>query len=177
MTLASVGARAEDTRGEGPPSCGRQAWSGRRSPPASCRTAAYLVRVRQGRRRRRQHTAAVVSGERDGTARHDSGVELCAARAEAAETDGRNERAVELARLHRQRRCHQRPLHWLRRRWPPAARRLAGWTESERPRDGGRAAAKRPVPPARPAHRKLSARAALHQRLPPELEHAPSACS
>ena len=176
MTLASVGARAEDTRGEGPPSCGRQAWSGRRSPPASCRTAAYLVRVRQGRRRRRQHTAAVVSGERDGTARHDSGVELCAARAEAAETDGRNERAVELARLHRQRRCHTRG------RCTGCAvagpRRLGDWQAGRRVRDRETEEELLLSVPLRQFSRHTECyRPALHQRLPPELEHAPSACS
>jgi hypothetical protein len=95
-------------------------------------------------------------------------VELCAARAEAAETDGRNDRAVELARLGRQQRqCLQGPLQRVQRpSLAQAAGRLGGSTEgeSERWRESCCQASTRSVQTA-----DESFRPAQHQRLAPEL--------
>lgn len=101
------------------------------------------------------------SQERAGKARQDSAVELCAARAEAAETDGRNDRAVELARLGRQQRqCLQGPLQRVQRpSLAQAAGRLGGSTGGrERAMEGELLPSVHPV--RSDGRRKLSASAA-----------------
>ena len=118
-TERPLGARAEGSMGRRPTFLWK---TGLVWPPKPACFLSYRrlpVRARRGRRRSTQR-AEGSSGEGAGMARHGSGVELRATRAEAAETDGCGGRAVELANRVGSSDSAS-PLHRLRRARPEAA--------------------------------------------------------